>query len=89
MYLAYLIFKKDNPFDLWVKCAYCFQLENGKKLHRNNMTSQFRNIIKKGLLDIYDAELKKIADRYTCNSQRKTKTSSMIDGDNNNLTQCL
>lgn len=53
------------------------------------MTSQFRNIIKKGLLDIYDAELKKIADRYTCNSQRKTKTSSMIDGDNNNLTQCL
>lgn len=71
MYFAYLAFKKDNPFDLWVKCMHCFRLENGKKPNRNSMDSNMRFFIREGLLTTYNAELKNIADNYTSGGQNK------------------
>ena len=68
MYFVYLAFKKDNPFDIWVKSVYCFCMANGKKPNRESLHCNFRNFIQKGILDTYDTELKNIADSYVYNN---------------------
>ena len=66
MYFVHLAFKTDNPFDVWVKCVHCFCFPNGTQPNRESMNSNFRLIKKRGLLDTFDIELKRIADNYTC-----------------------
>ncbi len=66
MYFVYLAFKTDNPFDVWAKCVHCFCYPDGAKPNRSSMNSNFRLIKKKGLLDTFDIELKRIANNYTC-----------------------
>lgn len=66
MYFVHLAFKTDNPFDVWVKCVHCFRFPNGTQPNRESMNSNFRLIKKRGLLDTFDIELKRIADNYTC-----------------------
>lgn len=64
MYFVHLAFKPHNPYDIWVKCVNCFRLQNGKAPNKQSMESNFRFIIKKGLLTTYDTCLKSIADNY-------------------------
>ena len=66
MYFVQLAFKADNPFDVWRKCVHCFCFPGGAKPNRGSMNSNFRSIKKKGLLDTFDIELKRIANNYTC-----------------------
>lgn len=76
MYFVHLAFKTDNPFDVWIKCVHCFCFPDGTQPNRNSMNSNFRHIKKRGLLDTFDIELKRIADDYTC---VKTKNMNVPD----------
>lgn len=84
MYFVHLAFKAENPFDVWVKCVHCFRLQDGKKPNRQSMDSNYRFIVKKGRMDTYDAELKSIADNYTCVKKKDTKVSGVMEAGNNN-----
>lgn len=64
-YLVYLAFKRENPFDIWKKCVYCFRYHDGKIPNRGSMDSNFRLIVKKGELDTLDVKLKTIAYNYS------------------------
>ncbi|VDR34756.1 Uncharacterised protein [Alistipes sp. cv1] len=64
MYFVHLAFQTDNPLDVWAKCTYCFRLPNGKEPNRRAMASRFYSVVKNGLLDTYDTELKRIAEEY-------------------------
>lgn len=78
MYFVHLAFKPHNPYDVWVKCANCFRLRGGKTPNRQSMDSNFRFIVKKGLLATYDIRLKTIADNYHSNKNKNADiTSSM------------
>lgn len=75
MYFVYLAFRSDNPFDFWRKCAHCFQIQRGKPLNLESLRSNFRPILKKGKLDTYDIELKRIADEYASTKKKKATAS--------------
>lgn len=77
MYFVHLAFKPHNPYDVWVKCMNCFRLQNGKTPNRESMDSNFRFIVKKGLLETYDIRLKTIADNYL--SRKKKDIASSIE----------
>ncbi len=70
-YLVHLAFKPENPFDMWVKCVYCFRLPSGKAPSRESMDSNLRTIKKRNTLDNFDIKLKTIADNYLAAIQKK------------------
>ena len=78
MYFAHLAFKPHNPYDVWVKCVNCFRLQNGKAPNRESMDSNFRFIVKKGLLETYDIRLKTIADNYLSSKEKDTASSMEV-----------
>ena len=78
MYFAHLAFKPHNPYDVWVKCVNCFRLQNGKAPNRESMDSNFRFIVKKGLLETYDLRLKTIADDYLSSKEKDTASSMEV-----------
>lgn len=69
-YLVHLAFKPENPFDMWVKCVYCFRLLSGKTPSRESMDSNLRTIKKRNTLDNFDIKLKTIADNYLAAIQK-------------------
>lgn len=83
MYFVHSAFKADNPSDVWVKCVHCFRLQDGKEPNRQSMDSKYRFIVRKGLLETYDTELKRIADEYTGIKKKDANTSNTM-GDNDN-----
>lgn len=78
MYFVHLAFKPHNPYDVWVKCMNCFRLQNGKVPNRESMDSNFRFIVKKGLLETYDIRLKTIADNYLSSKEKDTASSMEV-----------
>lgn len=81
MYFVHLAFKQHNPYDVWVKCVNCFRLQNDKVPNRESMDSNFRFIVKKGLMDTYDIQLKTIADNYL-STQNKNAINAKVANNN-------
>ena len=79
MYFVHLAFKPHNPYDVWVKCVNCFRLRSGKAPNKQSMDSNFRFIVKKGLLATYDIRLKTIADNYLSNKNKSRDIASSIE----------
>ena len=77
IYFIHLSFKEDNPYDLWVKCVFCFRFQNGKAPRRACLNSNCRLIMKRN--SVYNQELKTIADNYNDNSNYSAETSDKID----------
>ncbi len=89
MYLIYMAFKEDNPYDIWRKCSKCFYLRNGKKPNRESMCTNIRSMIKKGQLETYNEELKAIAASYVGSrkSELRTNSQATVDmSDNNHIS---
>ena len=88
MYFVHIAFKTDNPYDLWKKCAACFCLSNGKQPNLTSLNSNFRILVKNGLLETYNTELKTIADKYvgTHKSGRKSISPITASKDDTNPT---
>ena len=81
MYFVHLAFKQHNPYDVWVKCVNCFRLQRDKVPNRESMDSNFRFIVKKGLIDTYDIQLKTIADNYL-STQNKNAINAKVANNN-------
>lgn len=79
IYFVHLAFKEDNPYDLWVKCVYCFRFQNGKTPCRSSLNSNFRLIMKQ--YSVYNQELKTIADDYNDNSNNSAEASDRKDAE--------
>ena len=67
--------------NVWVKCVNCFRLQNDKVPNRESMDSNFRFIVKKGLMDTYDIQLKTIADNYL-STQNKNAINAKVANNN-------
>lgn len=74
IYFVHSAFKADNPLDVGVKCLYCFRLQNEKVPNRQNMVCNYHSLVKNGLLNTYDTELKHIANEYNKVGKRDTNT---------------
>lgn len=79
IYFVHLAFKEDNPYDLWVKCVYCFRFQNGKAPCRSSLDSNLRPITKQ--YNVYNQELKTIADDYNDNSNNSAEASDRKDAE--------
>ena len=84
IYFVHSAFKADNPLDVGVKCLYCFRLQNEKVPNRQNMVCNYHSLVKNGLLNTYDTELKHIANEYNKVGKRDTNTSKIMEKNNNN-----
>mgnify|MGYP003620735737 FL=1 len=76
-----MAFKQHNPYDVWVKYVNCFRLQRDKVPNRESMDSNFRFIVKKGLIDTYDIQLKTIADNYL-STQNKNAINAKVANNN-------
>lgn len=83
MYFVHLAFKPSNPYDLWKKCANCFRLQGNRLPNSQSMDSNFRFIVKRGLLETYDTCLKAIADSYLGIIRKDRDTTLSVEINNN------
>ena len=63
------------------KVVNCFRLQRDKVPNRESMDSNFRFIVKKGLIDTYDIQLKTIADNYL-STQNKNAINAKVANNN-------
>lgn len=83
IYFTYLVFKVDNPYDLWTKCVYCFRLQGNKKLNRNSLDGNCIKLIRRE--KPYNMELKKIADEYNRDAINSAEASVNMVADAHNI----
>lgn len=62
IYFIYMVFKDDNPYDLWTKCVYCFRLQDNKIIKRRSLDGNRITAMKTD--KPHNIELKRIADEY-------------------------
>lgn len=65
IYFIYMVFKDENPYDLWAKCVYCFRLQSDKTINRRSLDGNRITLMKTD--KPYNIELKRIAEEYNDN----------------------